>query len=60
MSFWYYGIWKVTYPDFFDKVSAVKEYGILDEFIGAAREEEHGLQKIIKAYDKRITNQFLP
>jgi hypothetical protein len=37
----------------------VKEYGILDEFIGAAEEEEHGLQKIIEVYDKRITNQSL-
>jgi len=46
--------------DFFDKVSTVKEYGILDEFIDAAKEEEHGLQKIIEAYDKRITNQSLP
>ena len=45
--------------DFFDKVSAVKEYGILDEFIDAAKEEEQGLQKIIEAYDKRITNQSL-
>jgi hypothetical protein len=35
----------------------VKEYGILDEFIDAAKEEEHGLQKIIEAYDKRIMNQ---
>lgn len=42
--------------DFFDKVSTVKEYGILDEFIDAAKEEEHGLQKIIEAYDKRIMN----
>ena len=45
--------------DFFDKISTVKEYGILDEFIDAAKEEEHGLQKIIEAYDKRIMNQSL-
>jgi hypothetical protein len=32
----------------------IKKYGILDEFIDAAKEEEHGLQKIIKAYDKRL------
>ena len=37
----------------------MKEYGILDEFIDAAKEEEHGLQKIIEAYDKRIMNQSL-
>ena len=43
--------------DFFDKVRTVKEYGILDEFIGAAKEEEYGLQKIIEAYDRRIMNQ---
>ena len=43
--------------DFFDKVRTVKEYGILDEFIGAAKEEEYSLQKIIEAYDRRIMNQ---
>ena len=43
--------------DFFDKIRIVKEYGILDEFIDAAKEEEYGLQKIIEAYDKRIINQ---
>jgi hypothetical protein len=42
--------------DFFDKVRIVKEYGILDEFIDAAK-EEYGPQKIIEAYDKRIMNQ---
>ena len=45
--------------DFFDKVRTVKEYGILDEFIDAVKEEENGLQKIIEAYDKRIMNQSL-
>ena len=45
--------------DFFDNIRTVKEYGILDEFIDAAKEEEHGLQKIIEAYDKRIMNQSL-
>jgi predicted RND superfamily exporter protein len=45
--------------DFFDKVRVVKEYGILDEFIDAAKEEEYGLQKIIEAYDKRIMNESL-
>jgi len=43
--------------EFFDKVRIVKEYGILDEFIDAAKEEEDGLQKIIEAYDKRMMNQ---
>ena len=45
--------------DFFDKVRTLKEYGILDEFIDAAKEEEQGLQKIIEVYDKRIMNQSL-
>jgi hypothetical protein len=45
--------------DFFDKVRIVKEYGFLDEFIDAAKEEEYGLQKIIEVYDKRIMNQSL-
>ena len=45
--------------DFFDKVRIVKECSFLDEFIDAAKEEEHGLQKIIEAYDKRIMNQSL-
>ncbi len=45
--------------DFFDKVRIVKECSFLDEFIDAAKEEEHGLQKIIEAYDKRIMNQSM-
>lgn len=46
--------------DFFDKLKIVKEYSFLDEFIDAVKEEEQGLQKIIEAYDKRITNQSVP
>ena len=46
--------------DFFDKVSIVKEYSLLDEFIEAVKEEEQGIQRIIEAYDKRIMNQSLP
>ena len=45
--------------DFFDKVRTLKECSFLDEFIDAAKEEEHGLQKIIEAYDKRLMNQSL-
>ena len=45
--------------DFFDRVRIVKEYGILDEFVDAAKEEEYGLQNIIEAYDKRIMKQSL-
>ena len=52
-------MWKSHNQDFFNKVRIVKEYGILDEFIDAAKEEEYGLQKIMEAYDKRIMNQSL-
>ena len=45
--------------DFFDEVRTVKENGILNEFVDAAKKEEHGLKKIIEAYDKRIMNQSL-
>ena len=45
--------------DFFDKVRIVKECSFLDEFIDAAKEEEHGLQKVIEVYDKRTVNQSL-
>ena len=40
--------------DFMDKVRIVKEYGFYNEFLDATREEEHGLQKVIEAYDKRV------
>jgi hypothetical protein len=33
--------------DFVEKVNIVKEYGFFDESLDAAKEEEHGLQKII-------------
>lgn len=45
--------------DFFDKVKIMKEYGFLDEFIDAVKEEEQGLQKIIEAYDKRMSGSAL-
>jgi hypothetical protein len=45
--------------DFFDKVSIVKEYNLVDEFIEAVKKEEQGIQRIIEAYDKRIMNQPL-
>jgi len=40
--------------DFIDKVSIVKECGFYNEFLDATKEEEHGLQKVIEAYDKRV------
>jgi hypothetical protein len=42
--------------DFFDKVSIVKEYSLLHEFIDAVKEEEQDIQRIIEAYNKRIMN----
>jgi hypothetical protein len=32
----------------------VKQYGFLEEFLAAVREEDNALQKIIEAYDKRM------
>ena len=41
--------------DFMDKVRIVKEYGLYNEFLDATREEEHGLQKVIEAYNKKVS-----
>jgi hypothetical protein len=46
--------------DFIDKVSIVKEYGFYNEFLDATKEEEHGLQKVIEAYDKRVGQSKYP
>jgi hypothetical protein len=37
-----------------EKVNKIKEYGYIDEFIVAVKEEEQAIQKIIEAYDKRM------
>ena len=37
-----------------DKARIMKEYGFYNEFLDATREEEHGLQKVIEAHDKRV------
>jgi hypothetical protein len=37
-----------------DKVKTIKEYGFIDEFVIAVKEEEQAIQKIIEAYDKRM------
>jgi hypothetical protein len=37
-----------------DQVRKIKEYGFIDEFILAVKEEEQAIQKIIEAYDKRM------
>jgi hypothetical protein len=41
--------------DFINKVKIVKECGFLNEFVHGVREEELALQKIIEAYDKRMS-----
>lgn len=37
-----------------DQVKTIKDYGFIDEFIVAVKEEEQAIQKIIEAYDKRM------
>jgi hypothetical protein len=41
--------------DFINKVKIVKKYGFLDEFVHGVKEEEQALQKLIEAYDKRMS-----
>lgn len=40
--------------DFSETVQRIREYGYLDEFLDAVKEEDDALQKIIEAYDKRM------
>ncbi len=40
--------------DFADTVNRIREYGYLDEFLDAVKEEDDALQKIIEAYDKKM------
>ena len=42
--------------DFSDTIAKVKKYGYLDEFIAAVKEEADALQKIIEAYDRRMSS----
>lgn len=42
--------------DFYATVQAVREAGYFDEFLAAVREEDEALQKIIEAYDKRMSS----
>jgi hypothetical protein len=35
----------------------VKQYGFLEEFLAAVKEEDDALQKIIEAYDKRMNGR---
>ena len=42
--------------DFFDMVRTIRSYGYLEEFLAAIKEEDEALQKIIEAYEKRMSN----
>ena len=44
--------------DFFHMVRTVKSYGYLEEFLAAVREEDDALQKIIEAYEKRMSQSL--
>lgn len=38
-------------------ITKVKQYGFLEEFLAAVKEEDDALQKIIEAYDKRMNGR---
>ena len=44
--------------DFFHMVRTVSYYGYLEEFLSAVREEDEALQKIIEAYEKRMSQSL--
>jgi hypothetical protein len=44
--------------DFFHMVRTVSSYGYLEEFLAAVREEDEALQKIIEAYEKRMSQSL--
>jgi hypothetical protein len=46
---------KAYNKDFFDMVRTIKSYGYLEEFFTAIKEEDEALQKIIEAYEKRMS-----
>jgi hypothetical protein len=41
--------------DFLDMVRTIRSYGYLEEFLAAIKEEDEALQKIIEAYEKRMS-----
>ena len=45
------------YEVFGQMLVKVKQYGFLDEFLTAVKEEDDALQKIIDAYDKRMNGR---
>ena len=44
--------------DFFDMVRTIRSYGYLEEFLAAIKEEDEALQKIIEAYEKRMSQSL--
>jgi len=44
--------------EFLNTLKTVSEYGFLDDFLAAVREEDSALQKIIEAYDKRMEGRM--
>jgi hypothetical protein len=44
--------------DFFHMLRTVRLYGYLEEFLAAVREEDNALQKIIEAYEKRMSQSL--
>ncbi|MEO9294560.1 MAG: hypothetical protein ABI347_03055 [Nitrososphaera sp.] len=47
---------KLHNQDFADTIANVRKYGYYDEFVAAVREEDGALQKIIEAYDRRMSS----
>lgn len=43
---------------FEEMLEKVKQYGFLDEFLIAVKEEDSALEKIIEAYDKRMEGRM--
>ena len=44
--------------EFLNALKTVSDYGFLDEFTVAVKEEDSALQKIIEAYDKRMEGRM--
>jgi hypothetical protein len=43
--------------EFVNTVERIKKYGYYEEFLDAVKEEDDALQKIIEAYDRRMTSR---
>ena len=44
--------------EFLNVLKTVSDYGFIDEFTVAVKEEDSALQKIIEAYDKRMEGRM--